>query len=88
MPLGENIHVPTSYGLGRITNSNCLFLSPPTKMGKSPIRTCESPTCEVMAGATKAQILGYVIGAMPFVEMRPKPPLKMGKQTYQWTRGA
>lgn len=57
-------------------------------MGKSPIRTYESPTCEVMAGAIKAQILRQDIGAMPYVEMRPKPPLKMGKQTYQWTRGA
>jgi hypothetical protein len=56
MLLGEKNLAPISNGLGRITNLNCLFLPPSIKMGKSPIRTCESPTCEVMIGATKAQI--------------------------------
>jgi hypothetical protein len=56
MPLGEKIIAPISNGLGRITNLNCLFLPPLIKMGKSPIRTCESPTCDVMTRATKAQI--------------------------------
>jgi hypothetical protein len=38
-PLNEEALTPTSNGIAKIVNLNCLFLSPPIKMNKNLIGT-------------------------------------------------